>query len=153
LSEERGAENPITRLIKPESATAPLVLIPAEHEQLRATRKARRRLNRRQWMISATLVISEVLLALVLWKAASTLQGVWGRGALSEISIAAMLPVTTAWVGLRVFLGMYPGYGLDAVEQLRRHTHATFATLALLAISAVSFQIDTLSRLLFALVF
>ncbi len=72
---------------------------------------------------------------------------------MSEISIAAMMPVTTAWVGLRVLLGMYPGYGLDAVEQLRRHTHATFATLALLAISAVSFQIDTLSRLLFALVF
>jgi hypothetical protein len=144
LSEEGHAEYPITRLISPESAMTPLVLIPSKYEQLRAARTARGRLNRQQWMVCATMVISEVLLALVLWSTISTLRGVWGHAELSEmteISIAAMAPVTTAWVGLRMLLGMYPGYGLDAVEQLRRHTHATFATLALLAISVMSFQI------------
>ena len=99
------------------------------------------------------MVTSEVLLALVLWTTVSTLKGVWEHAELSMMSIAAIAPTTTAWVGLRVLLGMYPGYGLDAVELLRRHTHATFATLALLAISVMSFQIHSLSRLLYALVF
>jgi Undecaprenyl-phosphate galactose phosphotransferase WbaP len=51
-------------------------------------------------------------------------------------------------------LGLYPGYGLDSVEQLRRHTYATFAILAMVAIFALGFQLGLLlSRLLLGLVF
>jgi FlaA1/EpsC-like NDP-sugar epimerase len=51
-------------------------------------------------------------------------------------------------------LGMYPGYGLDSVEQLRRHTYSVVAVLAILSIFAMAFHVgDLLSRLLLALVF
>jgi FlaA1/EpsC-like NDP-sugar epimerase len=48
------------------------------------------------------------------------------------MTIVAMLAVISTWIGLRALLGLYPGYGLDPVEQLRRHTYATFTTLAIL---------------------
>ena len=65
-----------------------------------------------------------------------------------------MVAVITSWIGLRALLGLYPGYGLDPVEQLRRHTYAAFATLAMLAIIALGFQLGLLlSRLLLAFVF
>lgn len=53
------------------------------------------------------------------------------------------------WLGLRWLLGLYPGYGLEPTEELRRQTHAVMSTLAITAIFAVSFHIgDLLSRLL-----
>jgi Undecaprenyl-phosphate galactose phosphotransferase WbaP len=59
-----------------------------------------------------------------------------------------------SWVGVRALLGMYPGYGLDSVEQLRRHTYSVVAVLAILSIFAMAFHVgDLLSRLLLALVF
>ena len=61
---------------------------------------------------------------------------------------------TVVWLGLRALLGLYPGYGLSPVEELRRQTYATVATLAILAILALAFQSgDQLSRLLVALSF
>ncbi len=51
-------------------------------------------------------------------------------------------------------MGLYPGYGLDSVEQLRRHTYGAFAAVAVVAIFAVGFHIgDELSRLLLSLTF
>jgi Undecaprenyl-phosphate galactose phosphotransferase WbaP len=51
-------------------------------------------------------------------------------------------------------MGLYPGYGLDAVEEVRRHTYAALAVLAMLAIFAVGFSISGgLSRLLLVLFF
>jgi Undecaprenyl-phosphate galactose phosphotransferase WbaP len=101
----------------------------------------------------AILVSSDILLALLIWQAASALQGVWGQGQLSDVTAAAMVPILALWVGLRALLGLYPGYGLDAVEVLRRHTYSVFAMLATLAIFAVGFQVGNLSRLLLLLMF
>ena len=78
----------------------------------------------------------------------------WGQGPLSDTSIAAIVPILAVWIGLRALLGLYPGYGLNSVEQLRRQTYAAFATLAILAIFALGFQVgESLSRLLLILVF
>jgi len=105
-------------------------------------------------LVLATLVCSDVSLALLIWWGAYALQGIWGKGALSEVAIITMVPVTAAWVGLRALLGLYPGYGLDSVEELRRHSYSVVATVAMLAIFAVGFQIgDLLSRLLLGLFF
>jgi len=117
--------------------------------------------NTRRWqrkskprLALAALVVSDVLLVLLVWWIASVLQGIWGRGPLSGMSIATMVPLAVGWVGVRALLGMYPGYGLDSVEQLRRHTYSVFAVLAILAIFAMAFQVgDLLSRLLLGLVF
>ena len=74
--------------------------------------------------------------------------------ALAEQTVFAMVAVTTTWVGLRAFLGLYPGYGLDAAEQWRRHFYATVGTLAMVAIFALGFHVGAeLSRLLLAVVF
>jgi hypothetical protein len=51
-------------------------------------------------------------------------------------------------------LGLYPGYGLDQVEELRRQTHAVLATLTITAVFAVALQVgNLLSRLLLVLGF
>jgi FlaA1/EpsC-like NDP-sugar epimerase len=58
------------------------------------------------------------------------------------------------WVGLRLLLGLYPGYGLDAPEGLRRHTYSVFAALAILSVFAIGFQVgNQLSRMLLILAF
>jgi Undecaprenyl-phosphate galactose phosphotransferase WbaP len=55
---------------------------------------------------------------------------------------------------LRALLGLYPGYGLDSVEELRRHVYAVFVTLGILAIFAMGSQVgEQLSRLLLFLLF
>jgi Undecaprenyl-phosphate galactose phosphotransferase WbaP len=108
----------------------------------------------KQRLVAAALVLSDALLALLVWEVASVLQSVWGWHELSEVTIAAMAPTIAVWVGLRALLGLYPGYGLGSVEELRRHAYATFATLAILAILALGVQVGgLLSRLLLALVF
>jgi Undecaprenyl-phosphate galactose phosphotransferase WbaP len=129
---------------------SPATLVPNEYKLLQATKTG----GWKQRLVLAVLVLLDVLLMLLLWEVASVLQGVWGRGALSEAAIATMAPVTAVWVGLRALMGLYPGYGLDSVEELRRHTYAVFATLAVLAILAVGFQFGyLLSRLLLFFVF
>jgi hypothetical protein len=94
------------------------------------------------------------LVALLILKVATLLQDVWGRGALTELAIATAVPAVALWVGLRASMGLYPGYGLDAVEEVRRNTYAAFTVLAMLAIFAVGFHIiGLLSRLLLLLFF
>jgi Undecaprenyl-phosphate galactose phosphotransferase WbaP len=65
-----------------------------------------------------------------------------------------MAPVAGVWVVMRALLGLYPGYGLNSVEKLRRHSYATFAALGVVAIFAIGFQVgEQLSRLLLILNF
>jgi Undecaprenyl-phosphate galactose phosphotransferase WbaP len=105
-------------------------------------------------LIPVALIVSDALLALLIWWLAAVLQNIWGQGALSASSVATIAPIAVGWVAIRALLGLYPGYGLDSVERLRRHTYSTFATVALLAVFAVTFQVgDRLSRLLLILVF
>jgi FlaA1/EpsC-like NDP-sugar epimerase len=121
---------------------------------VRAVSPARWRTASKRRLIPVALIFSEAVLALFVWWVASVFQGVWGQGALSASSVATLASVAVGWVAIRALLGMYPGYGLDSVERLRRHTYSTFATLALLAIFAVAFQVgDRLSRLLLLLLF
>src|SRR5215218_3014721 len=120
-------------------------LAPAEHERLpRATNKKRWKTVWTQRLIAGTLVLADVFIALV----------VWGPAELSEVAIAAIVPSVMVWVVLRTLLGLYPGYGLDSAESLRRHVYSVFATLAVLAVCAVGFKVgDALSRLLLACAF
>ncbi len=102
-----------------------------------------------RFLVVSILVASDVLLALALWRAAHLLQGIWGHGALSPYALASVVPNVVVWVGLRALLGLYPGYGLGQVEELRRHVFALFATLAITTVFAFASNIDgSLSRLL-----
>jgi hypothetical protein len=71
------------------------------------------------------LIFSDVVLALVVWGVAIMIRAAWGTstiaGVLPTNSIAGVLPVTVL-VSLRAVLGLYPGYVLNAVEELRRQS-------------------------------
>lgn len=106
-------------------------------------RKSTRRIN------ALTLVLSDVVLASLLWGVALLIQSMWGQGEITRVALAGVVPNVAVWLGLRALLGLYPGYGVDEVEELRRQTYAVIATLAIMAVFAVALHIgDSLSRLL-----
>ncbi|HZA43877.1 MAG TPA: undecaprenyl-phosphate galactose phosphotransferase WbaP [Rubrobacter sp.] len=138
------------RLQQPEILQQPEeTLVPCNYEGSGIGKTQRWRQAWRQRLVVATLVLSDLVLALSVWGVASLLQGEWGRGPLSVVAVASVVPVVAVWLGLRALLGLYPGYGLDSVETLRRHTYAVFATVAMLAVFALGFKTGgSLSRLL-----
>jgi len=95
------------------------------------------------------LIAADVLLALVLCQMAALIQFLWGSSALTTVAIAGMVPNVVVWLGLRFLLGLYPGYGLGQVEELRRQTFALFTTLAITTVFAFfSSTAESLSRML-----
>jgi len=110
----------------------------------------RHKVNSQRQMLSVLiLVLSDILLALAMWQAASVLRGAFIGGELSEVATASLVPSTVAWIGSRTLLGLYPGYGLDQVEELRRQTFALLATLTIIAVFAFASDTgDALSRIL-----
>lgn len=108
----------------------------------------------KQQIIVATMITSDIFLAFLIWLVAYVFQSIWGQGMLSEVALASVAPSVAAWIGIRLLLGLYPGYGLDSVERLRRHTYSVLVTMAILAVFAVALQVgDLLSRLLLGLAF
>jgi len=103
-----------------------------------------------RWPLSISVLISsDVLLALAVWQLSFVLQEVLGRGSLSQLAIVSIVPEIAVWVGLRALLGLYPGYGLSSVEELRKQTLALFATVAIIAVLAFALLMSgMLSRLL-----
>ena len=77
-----------------------------------------------QTLVTFRLLLSDIVLACLVWYVASILQGVWGNGELSEIAVVGNVSNVLVWIGLRVLLGLYPGYGLNQTEELRRQTYA-----------------------------
>jgi Undecaprenyl-phosphate galactose phosphotransferase WbaP len=114
---------------------------------------------RRVWrprLVVATLIFSDVLLALLIWNMAILVKQTlfWGPEQLTAQSAAAIVPAVAVWVGVRALSGLYSVYGIDSVEELRRHTYTVFATLAILAIFALGLKVGhDLSRLLLGLFF
>jgi Undecaprenyl-phosphate galactose phosphotransferase WbaP len=100
-------------------------------------------------LVVLILMFSDILLAMAVWQAAIVLQVVLGRGPLLGITVASMASNAAVWIGLRATLGVYPGYGLGVVEELRRQTLALLATLTIIVVVAFASQIgDSLSRIL-----
>jgi Undecaprenyl-phosphate galactose phosphotransferase WbaP len=128
--------------------------VPDGHEQLGTLNKARWGSARKRYIAPIVLILSDIILALLFWGQACVIQGMRGQGPLSEVAVGSVAPAIAVWVALRALLGMYPGYGLDAVEELRRHTFSLLAALGMLAIFALGFHIgEQLSRMLLGLVF
>jgi Undecaprenyl-phosphate galactose phosphotransferase WbaP len=103
----------------------------------------------RQALVVSVLVFSDVFLALAVLQVALLLQEVLGRGPLSQVALVTMVPEVGVWIALRALLGLYPGYGLSQVEELRKQTLALFYTAAI--ITALAFALlmsGMLSRML-----
>ena len=108
----------------------------------------------KRWLNPLSLISSDALLAALIWSAASGLQGVFGRGTLAVAAIAVGVSSVAVWMGIRSLMGLYPGYGLDSAERLRRHTYSVFVSLAVVVVFATAFQVGaSLSLLLLALGF
>jgi Undecaprenyl-phosphate galactose phosphotransferase WbaP len=108
----------------------------------------------RQRLVVTSQIFSDILVAVLICVVAYALHSVWGGGRLSEVALAALVPSIAVWIGLRALLGLYPAYGLDSVERLRRHVYSVCATVAILSVLAICFQIgDLLSRLMLLLTF
>ncbi len=108
----------------------------------------------RQRLVNLTMVFSDAVLALFIWGVVCLVEIFWAPGYLSGIGVASIAPITLVWVGLRATQGLYPGYGLNEAEELRRQTYALLATLAFAAVFILAFQIgDTISRLMVGFVF
>src|SRR5215216_823374 len=69
--------------------------------------KRREQARWRQRLITLSLVSSDVFLALLIWYAASMLQGAFGHSELSAISIASATANVGVWVALRALLGLW----------------------------------------------
>src|SRR5215212_375226 len=111
--------------------------------------RGRRAQVRRQRLVVLALMLSDVLLAVLIWQAASVVQDIWGQGVISEVAAFSIVPNVVVWIGLRVLLGLYPGYGLDSAEELRRQTYAVVSTLGITTVFALALHVgDLLSRLL-----
>ncbi len=105
--------------------------------------------SNKRLLVPIGLIAWDILLALTLWQAAFIVQSLWGRGPLSVFAIVSVIPNVVVWVGLRAALGLYPGYGLSQVEELRRQTFALFATIAITTVFAFASQASgSLSRML-----
>ena len=103
----------------------------------------------RQALVVSILVFSDVFLALAVLQVALVLQEVLGRGPLSQVALVTMVPEVGVWIALRALLGLYPGYGLSQVEELRKQTLALFYAAAI--ITALAFALlmsGMLSRML-----
>ena len=125
------------------------MLVPARHDNARPAKESRRKNIWRQRLVNLVLIGVDMAVALVIWSVAYQVHSLWGEGPLSEVAIAAIVPSVALWIGLRAVMGLYPGYGLDRVEELRRHTYSVLATGATTATFAVAFQTgEQLSRLL-----
>ena len=136
-----------TELMEQRLTQLPAGLVLAGYELVGGANTKRWKTIWKQRAVVSALVLSDIVLALVVWGSAYLLQREWGYGALSGVALAMVGPSAVAWVGLRGLLGLYPGYGLDRAEGLRRATYAVFATLMLTAIFALALQLgQTLSR-------
>lgn len=82
----------------------------------------------RRHLVTPVMVISDVLIALLCWGAPATLQSLWSGGGYSPALLVAGSSLAV-WVVLRALLGLYPGYALDQVEDLRRQTYAALSAL------------------------
>ena len=85
-----------------------------------------------QRIAGLVLIFSDVVLALAVWGVATMVRAAWGTSTIASVlptnTIAGVLPVAV-WVVLRAVLRLYPGYGLNAVTELRRQICATLGAL------------------------
>ena len=107
----------------------------------------------RQPGIVLTLLLSDVLLAVLVW-----LGGVRATAHLGPVDPDRVggLPqrygygdgvsAVAVWIGLRSLMGLYPGYGLSSEERLRRHTYSVIGAAAAVSIAIVLGLGDIASR-------
>src|SRR5918997_5019068 len=95
-------------------------------------------------LATLVLLLSDALLAVLVWLAAFELQRLLGQwtsigwgGYPRSTAIVIGVFALAVWIGLRSLMGLYPGYGLSSEERLRRHTYSVVGTLAAVCFAIV----------------
>ena len=105
-------------------------------------------------LVRATLLYADIVLALVVWWVAALIRNILAAGALSESTVAVILPGMLGWLALRYAAGLYPGYALSAVEELRRQVYTVLTAASVAIVFAFFLQIGgVVSRLVLFLGF
>ena len=93
-------------------------------------------MNPRRLADSSVLIFSDVVIALAVWGVAVLVRASWPTGTIVGVlptsTLAGVVPVAV-WVVLRAILGLYPVYGIGAVDELRRQSYATLGALVIAA--------------------
>src|SRR5215203_5423212 len=108
--------------------------------QAGALSEFRTRVRTRELVVLA-LIFSDTLLTFLAWEMAFAVHSLWGSGPLSEFAVASVAANVVMWIGMRAAFELYPGYGLNQVQELRRQTLALAATLTVVSVFALAFQI------------
>src|SRR5688572_6533821 len=123
---------------------------PSQHARLPKRRLAR---AWRQPVVVLLLLLSDALLAMLVWLAAYEVQSLWGRltvigweGFPPQTAMVVGVFAVSVWIGLRSLMGLYPGYGLSSAERLRRHTYSVVGAAAAVSIGIVLGLGDIASR-------
>lgn len=98
-----------------------------------------RRVNAwRQRLVVTALLATDLCAALLVYGAALALFYLWRPEAATGLALSVILGSVAVWLGLRTTMGLYPGYGMNPVEELRRQGHAVALTLAITAVFALA---------------
>ncbi len=102
----------------------------------------------RRRLSALPLLFSDLGLGFLVSEAAIVIHGVWGHDPLSEISVSSIVPIIVVWIAIRALLGLYPGYGLDQTEELRRQSYAVGMAVAVtMVFGFASHTVGHMSRL------
>lgn len=108
----------------------------------------------RKQLVRAVLLYSDTVLALVVWWIAALVRDFLVGGPVSESTFAVILPGMLGWLALRHAMGLYPGYGLSQVDELRRQVYSVLAAASVSTMFAFFLQMgDLVSRLVLLLGF
>ncbi len=97
------------------------------------------------------MLLSDALLAVLVWLAAYELQSIWGRwetfsgqrGLQTAMVVGGF--AAAVWIGLRSLMGLYPGYGLSSERRLRRHTYSVVGAFAAVIFATALIPLGSIS--------
>lgn len=92
-------------------------------------------------MVRASLLYSDIVLAIVVWWVAALVRSLLLGSLPSEATMAVVVPGMLGWLALRYAVGLYPGYALSPVEELRRQVYSILAAASVSIMFAFFLQI------------
>lgn len=102
----------------------------------------------------AALLYSDLVLAMLVWWGASLVRSILLGEAPYESTFAVVLPGMIGWLALRYAMGLYPGYVLSQVDELRRQVYSVLVAASVSIMFAFFLQMgDIVSRLVLFLGF
>lgn len=99
-------------------------------------------------LVRASLLYADIVFAIAVWWLATAVRNLLLGAASSEPTLVVIVAGMMGWLALRYAIGLYPGYALSPVEELRRQVYAVLVAASVSIMFAFFLQIGGLvSRL------